>query len=1044
MRSHLAPPVIFALVILTVTSALGEVLSDVQARVFIDRKDQISQLRSLDLDVVWNDKNYVDIITSQPQIDSLNRIGFRTETVHQSVGGFYRARLPQVHMGGYKTLSEIYAYLDGMIADHPELISAKQSIGTTIQGRDIWAVKISDNPNVDEDEPEVLYTALIHAREMVTPEILFYFMDHLTNQYSSDPGVTDLVNNRQIWFVLVCNPDGYYMNELIAPYGGGMWRMNLRDNGDGSYGVDLNRNWGYMWGYDNVGSSPYPGSETYRGTGPFSEPETQALRDFILARHFVLSVFWHSFANILIYPWGYVRQQCPDDDIYSALGDSVSSMNGYTPGLVADLLYPTNGGAFDWEYGEQSLKAKVYGTTIESGNQTDGFWPTLERAEQMKQENLQPLMFLTRIAGNINSLRPPGPPQIVGLPSSVNGAAYDVNWVETDPDNPGAQFELVELQKRRDIVDPGESLAFWQTDSFTVSTARSWTGGTSIYSGTGEFYVSHLTTSHPYTVQPGDMLTFQTYYDLEFYWDFAYVEISTDGLNFASIPGNLTSNFNPNGGNRGNGISGSSGAWTEAVFDLSAYEGQQVWFRFTYENGNTTFGEGWYLDDIHPHVMFDSVAVIASDLTSPTYQFTDKPMGVYYYQVRVKDAQGQWGLFSTLGRTEVLGSGIGDIDLDGVNSTVGDLALFSMFFDQGLPVFDIYPGVQTGEADADCDGLAASTADLSTLAQVVIGAASPCYPVAAPVTGARFETSRSAAGSMNANDPSAHSYDALYSVVMQTTSFQGEDSVLVDLVLTDADSSLLGFQFHIEYDTAALVLEDTRRGDAITNWQFFEYHTDITGVKGELTVAGVAQYQGASISPDDIDLRPTPAQVVRLKFRVVSPGQALNSLINFIWSRSGDNAIVRGRFDSGHPVVDSLALSRLVRDPDGVDITGLDPRYGGADYTCFYGLFGHSPAALVDFSNGRVVRDAGCCVARVGDANGVGGDEPTIGDVSAMIDAKFITGSCDGILPCLTEADINQSGGTNPTCDDITISDISVLIDYLFITGSSLGLPNCL
>jgi hypothetical protein len=85
-----------------------------------------------------------------------------------------------------------------------------------------------------------------------------------------------------------------------------------------------------------------------------------------------------------------------------------------------------------------------------------------------------------------------------------------------------------------------------------------------------------------------------------------------------------------------------------------------------------------------------------------------------------------------------------------------------------------------------------------------------------------------------------------------------------------------------------------------------------------------------------------------------------------------------------------------------------------------------------------------CCLGRVGDTNGAGGDEPTIGDSSVMIDAKFITGSCDGIIVCLTEADINLSGGADPTCDDITIGDISILIDYLFITGPSLGLPDCL
>jgi hypothetical protein len=85
-----------------------------------------------------------------------------------------------------------------------------------------------------------------------------------------------------------------------------------------------------------------------------------------------------------------------------------------------------------------------------------------------------------------------------------------------------------------------------------------------------------------------------------------------------------------------------------------------------------------------------------------------------------------------------------------------------------------------------------------------------------------------------------------------------------------------------------------------------------------------------------------------------------------------------------------------------------------------------------------------CCIDRVGDANGSGDDEPTIGDVTVLIDAKFITGTCDGIIDCLSEADINQSGGTNPTCDDITVGDITVLIDYLFITGPSLGLPDCL
>ncbi len=85
-----------------------------------------------------------------------------------------------------------------------------------------------------------------------------------------------------------------------------------------------------------------------------------------------------------------------------------------------------------------------------------------------------------------------------------------------------------------------------------------------------------------------------------------------------------------------------------------------------------------------------------------------------------------------------------------------------------------------------------------------------------------------------------------------------------------------------------------------------------------------------------------------------------------------------------------------------------------------------------------------CCENRVGDANGEGGDEPTIGDISVMIDAKFISGICYGVVACLSEADINQTGGQNVQCTDITIGDITILIDYLFITGKTLGLPDCL
>ncbi len=120
-------------------------------------------------------------------------------------------------------------------------------------------VKISDNPNVNETEPEVLYTALHHAREPVGAMQMLFYMYYLLENYDNDPFIQALVDNTEMYFVPVVNPDGYVYNQTTNPNGGGMWRKNRRNNGSaGLYGSDLNRNYGYMWGYDNNGSSPYP------------------------------------------------------------------------------------------------------------------------------------------------------------------------------------------------------------------------------------------------------------------------------------------------------------------------------------------------------------------------------------------------------------------------------------------------------------------------------------------------------------------------------------------------------------------------------------------------------------------------------------------------------------------------------------------------------------------------------------------------------------------------------------------------------------------
>ena len=154
-------------------------------------------------------------------------------------------------MGGFYTLDQVYAELDSMYVKYPNIITQHQPISIdtlTHDGRMQYWIKISDNPGTDEDEPEVLYTGVHHAREPMSVQQTIFFMWYLLENYDSDEEIQRIVDNTELYFVPVINPDGYAYNESTNPNGGGMWRKNRRDNGDGSYGVDPNRNYGYFWG----------------------------------------------------------------------------------------------------------------------------------------------------------------------------------------------------------------------------------------------------------------------------------------------------------------------------------------------------------------------------------------------------------------------------------------------------------------------------------------------------------------------------------------------------------------------------------------------------------------------------------------------------------------------------------------------------------------------------------------------------------------------------------------------------------------------------
>jgi len=377
-----------------------------RVKVLLDDRN-IFQLARLGIDVTHGEfaagRFFISDFSSE-ELTQIRAAGFRTETLIEDVQAFYVAqnqegiarnppdecpadqqRYPYEtpsqfalgSMGGFFTYQEMLDILDTMAARYPNLISVRAPVeeGQSVEGRPIYWVRITDQPNVVEaQEKEVLYTGLHHAREPNGLSALIYFMWYLLENYAADPEIQFLLNNTALYFIPCVNPDGYLYNQSTSPNGGGLWRKNRKLNYDNSYGVDLNRNYGYQWGYDNNGSSYLPQSGIYRGSGPFSEPETKAVRDFCYQRKFVTALNYHTYGNLLVFPWGYSDSPSPDSVAFDAFAEAMTLQNNFRAGTGTETVgYVVNGNSDDWMYGETFIKPKIYALTPEVGDQ--GFWP---------------------------------------------------------------------------------------------------------------------------------------------------------------------------------------------------------------------------------------------------------------------------------------------------------------------------------------------------------------------------------------------------------------------------------------------------------------------------------------------------------------------------------------------------------------------------------------------------------------------------------------------------------------------------------------------
>jgi carboxypeptidase T len=290
---------------------------------------------------------------------------------------------------GYHNYAETVADLQAVAAAHPAVVHLF-SLGTSYEGRDLIAARISNDATDNLSEPGVFFVGQHHAREHLSVEVVL----SLLHRFVEKPLVTSLINSRQIYIVPTLNPDGGEYDIATGQYR--FWRKN-RQPYQGIYGTDQNRNYSYRWGCCG-GSSGDPGSDIFRGPSPLSTPEDARMADFMIAHPNVKTgISYHSYGNLILYPYGYTYEDIPPDmtpvdhQTFVAMGAAMSRTSGYYAEQSSDL-YITDGDWNDWMYGALHR----YPITIELSGGT--FYPPDEYIPGESLRNHQAAIFVASIA----------------------------------------------------------------------------------------------------------------------------------------------------------------------------------------------------------------------------------------------------------------------------------------------------------------------------------------------------------------------------------------------------------------------------------------------------------------------------------------------------------------------------------------------------------------------------------------------------------------------------------------------------------------------
>jgi hypothetical protein len=356
-----------------------------EATLFYKDRDRLTKLASAGVDI-WSvdvEQRRAKVKLNEAQAKLAQQLGMQVEWP-------LRQTLLRADKG-YRNYDQLLTRMKELQAKHPEfvrLVDIGDSWEKTqgIAQREIWALHINTG---GDDKPNVTIAGCHHAREIVTPDLTLKMAEDLVNSYGQDAEVTALVESRDLWIIPLVNPDAH-----VHAVTGADRRKNANNvtGGKRRVGVDLNRNYDIAWG--TVGDSGNPESDTFRGAKPFSEPETQAIRDQLTRHKPVVYLTFHSYANSVMWPWDHQSAPPPDPRL-AQLGTQLGKLSGYKAYQGAQM-YLNSGDDVDWAFAK--LGSLAY--TVEVGGWSDGFMPPSSRLPKFWGENRPMMLHAMKVADN--------------------------------------------------------------------------------------------------------------------------------------------------------------------------------------------------------------------------------------------------------------------------------------------------------------------------------------------------------------------------------------------------------------------------------------------------------------------------------------------------------------------------------------------------------------------------------------------------------------------------------------------------------------------